>query len=129
MLMLKTSGFFAAALFAASLGGAASAFAQSPPAPGDVGQPPAQQSMPGMQHGTPMQGGGMMCGPGGSCGMGHPAQGAPMHGMTQQGQGGMMQGGCPMMQRAASLERRLRQLEERMGITAPPQPAQPGSPG
>jgi hypothetical protein len=49
----------------------------------------------------------------------------------QQGQGGMMMGGCPMMQRSAAMEQRLRRLEERMGIPAPPTPpnTQPGSPG
>ena len=44
----------------------------------------------------------------------------------------MMMGGCPMMQRSAAMEQRLRRLEERMGIPAPPAqptpPAQPGSP-
>ena len=81
-----------------------------------------------MQHMMPMQGG--MCGPGG-CGMGAPAQGTPMQGQMQQGQGGMMMGGgCPMMQRSAAMEQRLRRLEERMGIPAPPPPnTQPGSPG
>ena len=84
-----------------------------------------------MQHMTPMQGG--MCGPGG-CGVGAPALGTPMQGQMQQGQGGMMMGGCPMMQRSAAMEQRLRRLEERMGIPAPPaQPTppntQPGSPG
>ncbi len=44
---------------------------------------------------------------------------------TQQGQGGMMMN-CPMMQRMASLDQRMRQLEERAGI---PTPAQPGAPG
>ena len=100
----------------------------------------AQDTRPqhgGMQHGgtaemtpMPMQGG--MCGPGG-CGMGAPAQGTPMQGPMQQGQGGIMTGGCPMMQRSAAMEQRLRRLEERMGIPAPPAqpttPAQPGSPG
>jgi hypothetical protein len=82
-----------------------------------------------MQHMMPMQGG--MCGPGG-CGMGAPAQGTPMQGQMQQGQGGgMMMGGCPMMQRSAAMEQRLRRLEERMGIPTPPTPpnTQPGSPG
>ena len=80
------------------------------------------------QHMMPMQGG--MCGPGG-CGMGAPAQGTPMQGQMQQGQGGMMMGGCPMMQRSAAMEQRLRRLEERMGIPTPPTPpnTQPGSPG
>jgi hypothetical protein len=129
--MPKTSALFAAAALAALLGGANLAHAQNPPAP--------QGTTP---HSTPMQGGGGMCGggPGGMCGTnqpaGQPAQGAPMQGMMQQGQGGTMQGGCAMMQRAASLERRLRQLEERMGISAPaPPPAehhhqhQHGAPG
>jgi hypothetical protein len=80
-----------------------------------------------MQHVMPMQGG--MCGPGG-CGMGAPAQGTPMQGPMQQGQGGMMTGGCPMMQRSAAMEQRLRRLEERLGIQPPAPPnAQPGSPG
>ena len=118
--MPKTNTLFIAALFGASLAGLAQA--QTPP--GAAGQPPAHHDM---QHTMPMQGG--MCGPAG-CGTGAPAQSAPMQGMMPQGQGGgMMQGGCPMMQRSAALERRLRQLEERMGIPAPPQPAQPGSPG
>ena len=92
-----------------------------------------QPQQGGMQHGgmtqmAPMQGG--MCGPGG-CGMGAPAQGTPMQGQMQQGQGGMMTGGCPMMQRSAAVEQRLRRLEERLGIQTPPAPpnAQPGSPG
>jgi hypothetical protein len=53
-------------------------------------------------------------------------QGGMMHMMPmQQGQqqGGMMMG-CPMMQRMAAMDTRLRQLEERAGIPAPP--AQPG---
>ena len=80
-----------------------------------------------MQHMMPMQGG--MCGPGG-CGMGAPAQGTPMQGQMQQGQGGMMTGGCPMMQRSAAMEQRLRRLEERLGMQPPAPPnAQPGSPG
>jgi len=96
----------------------------------------AQDTQPqnrGMQHDgmtqmAPMQGG--MCGPGG-CGVGAPGQGTPMQGQMQQGQGGTMMGGCPMMQRSAAMERRLRQLEERLGIQPPPAPpnAQPGSPG
>ena len=84
----------------------------------------AQQGQGGMM---PMQGG--MCGPGG-CGMGAPGQGTPMQGQMQQGQGGMMTGGCPMMQRSAAMEQRLRRLEERLGIQPPAPPnAQPGSPG
>ena len=60
-----------------------------------------------------------------------PMQGMPMQGQAQ-GQGGMtMGGGCPMMQRSAATEQRLRRLEERLGIQPPPAPpsAQPGSPG
>ena len=88
----------------------------------------AQQGQGGMM---PTQGG--MCGPGG-CGTGAPAQGTPMQGQMQQGQGGMMMGGCPMMQRSAAMEQRLRRLEERMGMETPPSPntqpgGQPGSPG
>ncbi len=80
-----------------------------------------------MQHMMPMQGG--RCGPGG-CGTGTPGQGMPMQGEMQQGQGGMTMGGCPMMQRSAAMEQRLRRLEERMGVPTPPTPpAQPGSPG
>lgn len=114
--MLNTKPLFIAALFSASLAGLAQA--QMPP--GGAGQPPAHHDM---QRTMPMQGG--MCGPSG-CGMGAPAQSTPMQGMTQQGQGGMMQGGCPMMQRSAALERRVRQLEERLGIPAPQQPGSPG---
>ncbi|MBI0435959.1 hypothetical protein [Roseomonas sp. KE0001] len=44
----------------------------------------------------------------------------------QQGQQGGMMMGCPMMQRMASLETHLRQLEERAGMPTPP--AQPGAP-
>lgn len=108
--MPKTTGLFSAALLAASLGAVS---AQT--APG-AGEPQGQQDMP--MHSRPTQGG--MCGPSG-CGMGQSAQTAPVQ--------GTMQGGCPMMQRSAALERRVRQLEERLGIPAPPQPAQPGSPG
>jgi hypothetical protein len=80
-----------------------------------------------MQHMMPMQGG--MCGPGG-CGTGTPGQGMPMQGEMQQGQGGMTMGGCPMMQRSAAMEQRLRRLEERLGMQPPVPPnAQPGSPG
>ena len=49
---------------------------------------------------------------------------AQMMPMQQGQQGGMMN--CPMMQRMASMDSRLRQLEERAGIPAPP--AQPGAP-
>lgn len=54
-----------------------------------------------------------------------PQGGGMMHTMPmQQGQqAGMM--GCPMMQRMAAMDTRLRQLEERAGIPAPP--AQPGA--
>ena len=54
-------------------------------------------------------------------------QGGMMHMMPMpqgQQQGGMM--GCPMMQRMASMDTRLRQLEERAGIPTPP--AHPGTP-
>ncbi len=59
-----------------------------------------------------------------------PMQGMPMQGQAQ-GQGGMTMGGCPMMQRSAAMEQRLRRLEERLGIQTPPAPpnSQPGSPG
>lgn len=83
-------------------------------------------------QGSPPQGGtmpmqGSMCGgPGGMCGMSPPAQATPMQGMTQSQQGGMTMSCCPMMQRAATIESRLRQLEERAGITSPP--AQPSAP-
>ena len=54
-----------------------------------------------------------------------------MPGMQQmpmmQGQGGMMMN-CPMMQRMASLDQRVRQLEERAGIPAPTQPGTPATP-
>ena len=39
-----------------------------------------------------------------------------------QGQGGMMMGGCPMMQRMAAMDTRLRQLEERAEIPTPATP-------
>lgn len=55
------------------------------------------------------------------------AQGsAPQGGMPgmqmpmQQGQGGTSCCPCPMMQRAAAVENRLRQLEERAGVPTPP---------
>ena len=98
---------------------ATGAFAQGPASP--------PGGMPGMTQQMPMQGGGM-CGPGGMCGMGAPAQGTPMQGMMQ-GQGGMTMGGCPMMQRSAALDQRLRRLEERLGVPTPPPATQPGSPG
>ena len=55
-----------------------------------------------------------------------PAQATPMQGMTQGQPGGMAMGCCPMMQRAATVDSRLRQLEERAGIASPP--AQPAAP-
>ncbi len=48
--------------------------------------------------------------------------------MQQQGQAGMSCCPCPMMQRAAAVENRLRQLEERAGIPAPAQPDAPATP-
>jgi hypothetical protein len=60
------------------------------------------------------------------------AQGAqPQGGMMQtipmqQGQQGGMMMNCSMMQRMASMDTRLRQMEERAGIPAPP--ASPGAP-
>ena len=56
-----------------------------------------------------------------------PQQGGMMQRMPmQQGQqDGMM--GCSMMQRMAAMDTRLKQLEERAGISTPP--AQPGAPG
>lgn len=39
-----------------------------------------------------------------------------------QGQVGIMMGGCPMMQRMAAMDSRLRQLEERAGIPTPATP-------
>lgn len=39
-----------------------------------------------------------------------------------QGQGGMAAGGCPMMQRMAAMDTRLRQLEERAGVPSPATP-------
>ncbi|MCB4823068.1 hypothetical protein [Roseicella aerolata] len=86
----------------AASGGAHAQGTGQQPTPGQAQQVPgAQMPMPGMQ------GGGMM------------QQGMPM----MQGQGGMMMAGCPMMQRMASLDGRVRRLEERAGI---PVPAQPG---
>lgn len=46
----------------------------------------------------------------------------PMPMMPQGQQGGMMMN-CPMMQRMAALDSRVRQLEERAGIPAPPAPS------
>jgi hypothetical protein len=43
--------------------------------------------------------------------------------MQQAPQGGMMT--CPMMQRMTAMDARIKQLEERLGIPAPPTP--PGS--
>ena len=76
-----------------------------------------------------------MCGgPGGMCGMSPSAQATPMQGMMPMPgmapgqQAAMPMGCCPMMQRAAaSVDARLRQLEERAGIPAPAQPAPPHS--
>ena len=64
---------------------------------------------------------------------GRTADGYGWHRGAQSGQmqpGGPMGGGCPMMQRSAAMEQRLRRLEERMGVPTPPTPpTQPGSPG
>ncbi|NOG73548.1 hypothetical protein [Roseicella sp. DB1501] len=61
---------------------------------------PGMQQMPGMQH-MPMM----------------------------QGQGGMMMDcPCPMMQRMASLDQRVRQLEERANLPTPAQPNAPAMP-
>lgn len=46
----------------------------------------------------------------------------------QQGQGGMSCCPCPMMQRAAAVENRLRQLEERAGVPTPPAQDAPATP-
>ena len=83
-------------------------------------------------QGTAPQGGpapaqGSMCGsPGGMCGMSTPAQGTAMPGMSMpgmpQGQQSGMTGGCPMMQRMAALDTRLRQLEDMAGVPAAPTP-------
>ncbi len=59
-----------------------------------------------------------------------PQQGGMMQMMPmQQGQAGQQGGmaGCPMMQRMAAMDTRLKQLEERAGVPTPP--AQPGAPG
>jgi hypothetical protein len=77
---------------------AASALAQD--------NPPAREGSGMMQQGTP---GGMM--------QMMPQQGTP---------GGMM--GCPMMQRMASLDERLKRLEERSGVPMPSQPDAPATP-
>ena len=53
-----------------------------------------------------------------------PQQGGMMP--MQQGQQDGMKKGCPMMQKMAALDTRLKQLEERAGI--PASPAQPGAP-
>lgn len=63
----------------------------------------------------------------GACAQGPAAQGG-MQMPMQQGQGGMSCCPCPMMQRAAAVENRLRQLEERAGIPAPAQPDAPATP-
>lgn len=76
----------------------AGAFAQGSAPQGGM---PGMQQMPGMQHMPMMQGqGGMM----------------------------MMDCPCPMMQRMASLDQRVWQLEERTGIQAPAQPNAPVTP-
>jgi len=50
-------------------------------------------------------------------------QGEMTHTMPmQQGQQSGMMMNCPMMQRMALMDTRLRQLEERAGIPAPPAP-------
>ena len=55
-----------------------------------------------------------------------PQGGMPgMQHMPMHGQGGTMMD-CPMMQRVASLDQRVRQLEERAGTPTPP--AQPSAP-
>lgn len=64
-----------------------------------------QGGMPGMQHMPDMQ-----------------------HMPMMQGQGGMMMMDCPMMQRMASLDQRVRQLEERAGIPTPAPPGAPATP-
>ena len=85
-----------------------------------------------LAQGTPPQGGtvsmqGSMCGgPGGMCGMIPPTQATPMQGTAQGQPGNTAMGCCPMMQRAAAVDSRLRQLEERAGIPSPP--AQPAAP-
>ena len=48
----------------------------------------------------------------------------PMQQGQQEQQGGMME--CPMMKRMAAMDTRLKQLEERAGIPAPP--AHPATP-
>ena len=51
------------------------------------------------------------------------------HMPMMQGQGGMMMDcPCPMMQRMASLDQRVRQLEDRAGISTPTQPNVPATP-
>lgn len=57
-----------------------------------------------------------------------PAAQGGMQMPMQQGRGGMSCCPCPMMQRAAAVENRLRQLEERAGIPAPAQPDAPATP-
>ena len=48
----------------------------------------------------------------------------PMQQMpTMQGQNSTMMDGCPMMQRVAAMDSRLRQLEERAGIPSPSTPS------
>lgn len=55
-------------------------------------------------------------------GMQQPQGGTTQQTPMMQGQGGMMMGGCPMMQRMAAMDSRLRQLEERAGIQTPATP-------
>ncbi len=109
--MPKSTTIAAAALLGllAALGARAQGTGQS--TTGQAQQPPGTQApAPGTQ------GGGMM------------QQGMPMtQGQGGQGQGGMMMAGCPMMQRMASLDQRLRRLEERAGVPTPPQPAAQGA--
>jgi hypothetical protein len=92
---------------------------QMTPMPG-MPMPPAQGgpgTAPQMTPGAPSAQTQGMCG--GMCGMGGSAQGTPA--------GGGMTCGCSMLRQHAGLEGRLRQLEERAGISSPPQ-AQPDAP-
>lgn len=96
-----------AALLSLALGATVASAQPAPPAPPAANQPSAQGSSP--QGNAPGMGGGMQM---------------PMPG----GMMGMMGGsdGCPMMKRMASVDDRLRRLEEKSGIPAPPTP--PGAP-
>lgn len=76
-----------------------------------------QGGMPGMEQRSDMQ---HMQGHGDMMMQGHGD-------MMMQGQDGMMMD-CPMMQRMASLDQRVRQLEERAGIPTPTQPSAPTAP-